>query len=114
MPITADGELDQYEIPEKYKALLTREFLVKFAESLLMFFPNANTSYMWFWLESTSGWVEAFTRTAKTYEPHDKYQELLDYYSSLEWYDFDMFNDEVLDLAVEFGVVSCADTYDEI
>lgn len=114
MPITADGELDQYEIPEKYKALLTREFLLKFAESMLTFFPDANTSYMWFWLESTSGWVEAFTRTAKAHKPHDKYQELLDYYLGLEWYDFDMFNDEVLDLAVMSGVVSCADSGDEI
>lgn len=105
MPI-ANGEIVQYNIPEEYKTFFTREVLELFKANLLGFFPGADDPYTCFFLESTSGWVEALTRAIKAQKPHDKCQELLDYYLGLEWYDFDMFNDEILHLAAELGVIS--------
>lgn len=106
MPIANNGEIVQYDIPEEYRELITKEVLDQFAANLLTFFPEADDPYTCFCLESTGGWVDAFEKAVRVQKPYDKYQKLLDYYFGLEWYDFDMFNDEVLDLMIEFGILS--------
>lgn len=104
MPV-ADGEIVQYDIPEKYKTLLTKEILEQFARNLLAVFPQCDDAYTLFFLESTNGWVDAFSRAINVQATNNKYRELLDYYFELEWYDLDMFNDELLDLMIEFGIL---------
>lgn len=112
MPV-ADGEIVQYDIPEEYKTLLTKEILEQFARNLLAVFPQCDDAYTLFFLESTKGWVDAFSRAVNVHASNNKYRELLDYYFELEWYDFDMFNDELLDLMIEFGILPGFDDSDE-
>ena len=47
MPIVNE-EIAQYEIPEEYKALLTKEILEQFARNLLSVFPQCNDVYTLF------------------------------------------------------------------
>ena len=105
MPVI-NGEIVQYDIPEGYRELITEEVLAQFATNLLTLFPQADNPYTCFYLETTAGWVDAFTKAVRVQNPGDKYQELLDYYFGLEWYDFDMFNDKVLDLMIGHGILS--------
>lgn len=102
---TVNEEIAQYEIPEEYKVLLTKEILEQFARNLLSVFPQCDDVHTLFFLESTKGWVDAFSRAINTQASNARYRELLNYYLGLEWYDFDMFNDKVLNLAIDNGII---------
>lgn len=96
----------QYTMPEKYKELFTKEVLKRLSANInAAFGQDVNDAYWWFWLGGTNGWNKALMTTLRTQLPHDVYDDLADYYDKLEWYDSDMFDSEVVELAVSLGVI---------
>lgn len=104
MPIFED-EIVNYEIPKEYEEMLNEEVLKQFAANLLTFFPYAKDAGSWFFLEGTCGWHDSLVKALRCNKPFDKYGELVDYYEDLPWYNSDMFDDRVLDLAIKKGII---------
>lgn len=94
-----------YEVPEGIKNEFTKEVMAYFLEELIETFPYiGHTPTMLddiFNMEGTGGWYESFKKTCINYGLED----ILHYYNGLEWYDSDMFDDQIGDLFLEYGLV---------
>lgn len=114
MPITTDGRIE-YKMPKGIKDQLTKAFISDFHEAVIETFKQNDrnqdrepfkyesyTYYAW-WLhmEGTGGYCQSFRQTCEKHE----LSEVLTYYNQLQWYDSDLFDSEVGDLLVHFGLV---------
>ena len=102
MPIKNEGEnvYIGYKIPENIKELITDEFLKEFRNRLFRIcgysledFAETGISMC----TSTSGWYVAFWKACKL----TNNSQLLNYYNTLDWYDSDLFDDELAHMLIE-------------
>jgi len=109
MPITDEGTIE-YSIPEEYKAMITKSFLQTLRYGLQKHLGKGtygsnlgyNDEETWVYASGSYGWQMAFTEAAKLH----KLDELLSYYDSLDWYDSDRFDGDIIDLAVFYNVIT--------
>lgn len=97
-----DGDVrPEYEIPEDIKKLITDEFLKEFRAQLFRinneYSLDTFAEYGIPLNTSTSGWAAAFFNICRK----TNNMELFDYWNSLEWYDSDIFDDELADMLIE-------------
>lgn len=107
MPVTENGI--EYTIPNYYKQMITKSFLqtlkyelkIVFSKNLVIEDFLFNNEEDWINLSSTGGWGTAFRDAAKLH----KLEDLVLYYNSLPWYDSDMFDSDIIDLALLYNVI---------
>ena len=107
-----DEFYNQYRIPEYIKARLTREFLQVFVDNLMIVFdidePDKD-GFLTFesisMCESTAGWADTLELTCQYTKTFDIYS----HYLTLPWYDSDMFDAEVTDMLVDYGIIEGGD-----
>lgn len=95
----------KYKIPQGVKAKFTKEFMEDFLKELIRIFNLSEPisySDSLLYLESTYGWVDAFRCICQKY----KLENILTYYDNLEWYDSDLFDDEVGSLMIKYGLIN--------
>lgn len=94
----------EYKIPQEIKEKFTKEFMVDFLINLVQVF-NLNEPISYdddiAYLESSGGWVVAFKNTCREHNIKD----VLMYYDGLEWYDADLFDNELGNLLVEYELI---------
>lgn len=107
MPIMSDGTL-QYELPDKYRKLLTKEFLERFYNALCSLFQYVESNTLaWNYCEGTFGWYDSLRNTIESVADNkEEYSEMLKYYDDLPWYDSDMFDSELTAAAVKAGIIT--------
>ena len=101
----------EYKIPLEIKQKIPKYFYYAMGEELVSIFGtevlipedvndeiNEYTVYGIDFVTSTSGWYEAFKATCKKLD----LQWLLDYHKTLEWYESDLFNDEISQKIIEY------------
>lgn len=97
--------MNDYRMPEEIRKEFTREMMSCFLEELIDTFdymPSKPTYYDHIvYIESTYGWHKAFKKMCISYGLEDIYS----YYNYLEWYDSDMFDGELSDLLLEYGLI---------
>lgn len=96
--------IKQYQIPNNFKEMLTKDFLMTFKQELDKVFNIETTGTLWstyLKLEGTTGWHEAFTQTC---EKH-KSDKLYNYYNILDWVESDQFDDQIGDLMCKYNVI---------
>ncbi len=113
MPIVKTGRNSfefNYKLPKRKRNLITKEFLQTFKQELDNIFnkdeyvPIEKRNY---WntyqlLESTGGFYEALKSACIK---HNLTKAIYKYSSKMPWYDSDIFDDELLLLMVERGVI---------
>ncbi|NCD01244.1 hypothetical protein EOL94_04085 [bacterium] len=100
---TSENE-SRYTIPDKYKSIISKEFLQILKRELKLFFaefPFENEED-WINLSSTGGWFKSFEKATQETGLH----ELKTYYNSLEWEDSDLFESDIIDIALEYKIIS--------
>ena len=106
MPITDKGL--EYDIPPEYKAMITKAFLQTLKYEVKVVFAKDDSDPRWYeeetwiYLAGTGGWNIAFHKATKLH----KLDALADYYDTLEWYDSDMFDSDIIDLALLHNVIA--------
>lgn len=94
----------EYKIPQEIKEQFTKDFIADFLLNITQVF-NLKEPISYFdtivYLESTCGWTDAFKNTCQKHN----IEYVFAYYSSLEWRDSDLFDDELGDLLVEYGLI---------
>lgn len=105
MPINDDLTIT-YNIPKEYKEIITNELLLKFKNELHTTFANRlienPTYYNWYsYFTETCGFCEAFYYACRLLQKED----LLNYYEKLSCYDNDLFDDQLMLLMVEKGII---------
>lgn len=96
-----DVAIPEYKIPEEILAKIPDGFWEKFAMELIKIFGSyifdkeeeTGDRYL-IYHPSTIGWAKAFMKTCRAFELID----ILEYYNKLEWYDSDVFDDEICSL----------------
>ncbi|KPV44087.1 hypothetical protein [Alicyclobacillus ferrooxydans] len=114
MPIRDDLTFE-YEMPVEIKQCFTKEFMTDFREKAIEVFKQndirqgktpyeyeKSTYYSW-WIhmEGTSGFHDAFKEICEKYD----LDHVVNYYKQLPWYDADLFDSELGDLLVRYGLV---------
>lgn len=111
------SEIDcfDYEIPEKIKKILTKDFLSTFKKNVIKKFEendfkqkNTTSKYelmsyldWWCYIHNTVSFYEAFQKTCK----EENLQNVLDYYEELNEYNGDIFDNKLCLLMVEKNVI---------
>ena len=94
----------KYKIPQEIKEKFTKEFMADFLINLAQVFnlkePISYSDNI-VYLESTGGWVVAFRNACLKHNITDVFL----YYGGLKWHDGDLFNDELGNLLVEYGLI---------
>lgn len=102
MPIvrSVDGVHIEYTIPSNIKNLITDDFLNEFLYQLIRItgissydFADEGIEY----LSGTCGWDAAFGKACINTEN----KKLFDYRNSLEWYDSDIFDSEIICVLID-------------
>lgn len=95
----------EYQMPEEIKSLVSKDLLDYFREELNKVFKNINITLKseadFSMMESTGGWGKAFNTACM----RSGQAGLAAYYKALNWSDSDLFDAEITDLAVQFGVI---------
>ena len=94
----------EYKIPKEIKIKFTKDFMADFLINIIQVFNlNEPISYSddIIYLASSRGWVDAFKNTCQKHNIKD----VLAYYDGLKWYDSDLFDDELGQLLVEYGLI---------
>ena len=90
---------------EEFIGKISMDFILKFKEALKKLFGSDTFDWsdeeVWINLGSTIGWGGAFSETCDEFGM----QDLKEYYKELEWYDSDVFDGDISDLAVKYGVI---------
>lgn len=95
--------MQNYYIPKKYKKMIDLNFLQYFQYELHLMFglslndfrdtgPLSN--------QGTAGWHDCFVKTCINFNKN----ELLNYYESLDWYQSDLFDDELADMFIQYKI----------
>lgn len=94
----------EYKIPQEIKAEFTKDFMTYFLARLAIVFdleePMLCVEYL-LNLESTVGWGKSFKYACQKYN----LEYVWVYYDKLEWYDSDLFDGELGDLLVDYGLI---------
>ncbi|MGL5329953.1 MAG: hypothetical protein ACRDD7_11840 [Peptostreptococcaceae bacterium] len=99
---------DNYKIPSRISRLMTKEFLHIFKSKLDEVFqlePDATAWSCYYHLESTGGWYDAFNYACDNHPSPHLGVGIKRYYNTLDWYDGDIFDDELAELMVKKGVI---------
>ena len=94
----------EYKIPQEIKAEFTKEFMAYFLARLAIIFDLDESmlcSEYLFNLESTNGWEKSFKCACQKYN----LEYVFVYYDQLEWYDSDLFDDELLSLLIDYELI---------
>lgn len=97
-----DNSFFDYKIPEDILARFPDEFWKVFTEELNKTFdcdifasyPENNGDRVLDYITGTIGWVNAFKKTCE----HFSLIDIWEYYGKLEWYDSDVFDNEICSL----------------
>lgn len=103
-----------YKIPNRKKWLLTDDFLRTFKQELDTIFNIIEEDKATYWnrynyLESTGGFYEALKTATKK---HNIKKAIYDYACKLPWYDSDVFDDDILILMHQKGIIEEGDLYE--
>ena len=94
----------EYKIPQEIKAEFTKDFMTYFLARLAIVFDLEESmlcaEYL-FNLESTVSWGKSFKCACQKYN----LEYIWVYYDQLAWYDSDLFDDELVDLLVDYGLI---------
>ncbi len=93
-----------YKIPDRILNDIPTYFYAAFAGELFSVFgpvifkkPDTDDDYGLFYVEGTAGWVTAFRSVASRLG----LSWLNSYYDSLDWFDSDLFDDQIGDLLIK-------------
>lgn len=102
MKVSESG--NRYTIPDKYKSNISKEFLQILKKELKLFFAEFSFENEgdWINLSSTGGWFKSFEKATQKTGLH----ELQTYYNSLGWEDSDLFESDIIDIALEYKIIS--------
>ncbi|MDF2879603.1 MAG: hypothetical protein K0R54_160 [Clostridiaceae bacterium] len=114
MPLIRKGKNDvsiEYKLPKRKKNLLTKEFLQTFKQELDAVFNKKNdyeeldkrnywNTYQY--MEGTCGFYKALKIACAK---HNLTKAIYDYACKMPYYDSDLFDDDIVLLMVEFGVI---------
>lgn len=97
------NQLFEYTMPQEIKEKFTKEFISDFLNELVIIFDDKPINYIdeAFAFTGTVGWDMAFMIACKKHE----LSEVVEYYHELEWYESDMFDDELVSLMMECGFI---------
>ena len=89
----------------EFLAMIDKEFLLKLRDGIGVRFGDGGIDLddeeTWINIGGTMGWDYAFSQAcAATNLP-----TLYEYYNALDWFDSDMFDGDVSDLAIEHGII---------
>lgn len=92
----------KYEIPVRYKRCIDENFIRQMLFGVFLFLPNgADFDSIKEWLdysEGTAGYMEAFKHACIV----ENHIGLYEYYNSLEWYDSDLFDEQLSDMLIAY------------
>ena len=94
-----------YKMPNRKKWLLTDEFLKTFKSEMDVIFKLDDGATMWnsyLHLTSTGGFYEALKTAC---EKHNITKAIYEYACKLPWYHSDIFDDELVEIMVERGII---------
>jgi hypothetical protein len=93
-----------YTMPDEIKGLVSPEFLQFLKQELKAALPDFlfENEEDWINLSSTGGWFKAFRAATQ----RANLPELSRHYNSLPWYDSDLFEAEIIDMAIEQGIIT--------
>ena len=98
-----------YKIPNRIKNLCTEEFLEIFKQELMKVFDcldDESTAWShYFHIESTCGFYDALKIACEKHPYQHMGVGIWRYARSLDWYDGDLFDDELINLMVKYGVI---------
>lgn len=98
-----------YKIPNRIKNLCTKDFLTIFKKELMQtfdFLTEDSTAWSdYFHLESTCGFYTALENACNNHPYKHMGTGIWRYANSLDWYDGDLFDDELINLMVKYGVI---------
>jgi hypothetical protein len=112
MSITENGSI-QYTIPPHIKEMITPEFCAQFLKELHIIFGVGveDTDMDYFvYLGGTAGWSVAWATACRKLG----LDELYKYYSTLPWYDSDVFDGEIEDILVHNNLILGGFLYEEV
>jgi len=92
------------EIPERIKELITLNFLKEFRNQLFRIYGYSIGTFAEDSIPmdvSTNGWSVAFSKTCI----NTNSKELYNYRKTLEWYDYENFNDELVEILIENSLI---------
>lgn len=95
--------IGDYTIPDEIKELITYDFLKEFRRQLFAVFDFSLNTYgdFLYGIESTRGWETALHKACDATGKQDIWK----YWSDLEWYDSDCFDDELSDMLIESRLI---------
>lgn len=112
MPITNNNTI-YYTMPHNIKKRIDYEFCETFMKELHKIWGISLNDFNWEsigYCEGTGGWYEAFASTCRLLNKGD----ILLYYNNLEWFDSDLFDDELSNLLVVYKLILPTWETDEI
>ena len=92
------------EIPEHIKELITLDFLKEFRNQISRIYGYSIGDFTENSIPydvSTTGWATAFGKTCI----NTNSKKLYNYIKTLEWYDYENFNDELVEILIESGLI---------
>jgi hypothetical protein len=108
VPINDDSTIT-YKIPQKIKDLITTDFLLDLKNNLIEIFNpsqygDSEVTYANFlvYIQGTYGWSKAFEKSCERFN----LKNIAEYRKTLEWYDLDLFDDEVCLLMIKKRVIN--------
>lgn len=99
--------IENYKCPEWIISKFTKEIMLEFKDKLCSVFSknlNGATELTQFDIDgmsSTCGWSDAFKYVCNKFN----LQDVLEYQVKLDWYDWDMFVDDIDNLLFKFEIV---------
>ena len=95
-----DEKFYEYEIPKEYKKKLNKGFLSIFMNSLVKMWDEESIDNVIAYERGTNGWYEAFIKAC--FESGNS--DMSSYYSRLEWFDTDRFDEELAEIIYDVGL----------
>ena len=98
-----------YKIPNRIKNLCTEEFLTLFKQELINKFTylTEDSTYWsdYCYVTSTYGFQEALENACERHPYLHMGKGIMNYVETLDWYDYDIFCDDLVMLMVKCGVI---------
>lgn len=105
-----------YKMPNRIKNLCTKEFLIVFKKELMKvfdFITEDSTAWSdYFHVESTGGFYTALENACNNHPYRHMGIGIWRYARSLDWYDGDLFDDELINLMVKHNIIKAGSVED--